>query len=278
MGKGRSSDFTESGYQPAGIYGWRKQCLYAIILFILVVVIMNLALTVWILRVLNFNIEGLNMGTIRISSEGINIAGRTDVVKTLYASNIASKKNKVLKIESERDIFLKSRYSDKINSFHIGKNKIDASCDTFEIRDPKGKSRFKVTEKGVTYGSDEVTYSGKAVFNGSIETPNIRGPHKGSLRLESASSSIILSGRDGVLIEAPEGNVEMKSAHDIIFASNKKISFNSTKIYMNNIDISAPNGSGKQYNDVYQLCVCQNGRLFLAPSVGRCVTEKETCT
>jgi hypothetical protein len=42
-------------------------------------------------------------------------------------------------------------------------------------------------------------------------------------RLESASSSIILSGRDGVLIEAPEGNVEMKSAHDIIFASNKKV-------------------------------------------------------
>jgi hypothetical protein len=60
MGKGRSSDFTESGYQPAGIYGWRKQCLYAIILFILVVVIMNLALTVWILRVLNFNIVSIH--------------------------------------------------------------------------------------------------------------------------------------------------------------------------------------------------------------------------
>jgi hypothetical protein len=26
-------------------------------------------------------------------------------------------------------------------------------------------------------------YAGKAVFNGSIETPNIRGPSKGSLRL-----------------------------------------------------------------------------------------------
>ncbi|XP_045206535.1 gamma-sarcoglycan-like isoform X2 [Mercenaria mercenaria] len=223
MGRGKSTDFTESGYQPAGIYGWRKQCLYATILFILVIVIMNLALTVWILRVLNFNIEGLHMGTIRITSEGITIDGRTDVVKTLYASSIASKPNKVLNIASERDILLKSRYSEDTNTFHIGKNKIEASCDSFEVRDPKGKSRFKVTEKGVTYGSDEVTYSGKAVFNGSIETPSIRGPHVGSLRLESASSSIILSGRDGVLIEAPEGNIDMKSAHDIIFSAKERV-------------------------------------------------------
>ena len=49
------SDF-DAGYQPAGIYGWRKQCLYATVLFILIIVIMNLALTVWLLRVLDFSI------------------------------------------------------------------------------------------------------------------------------------------------------------------------------------------------------------------------------
>lgn len=62
MGRGRSgADFTQSSYQPAGIYGWRKQCLYAVILFILIVVIMNVALTVWILRVLNFNIVSISV-------------------------------------------------------------------------------------------------------------------------------------------------------------------------------------------------------------------------
>ena len=59
MGQGKSSDFTDSGYQPAGIYGWRKQCLYAVVLFILIIVIMNLAITAWILRVLDFNIVRL---------------------------------------------------------------------------------------------------------------------------------------------------------------------------------------------------------------------------
>lgn len=42
-----------------------------------------------------------------------------------------------------------------------GKSGIDATCDSFEVRDLSGNSRFKVTEKGVTYGVDEVTYSGK---------------------------------------------------------------------------------------------------------------------
>lgn len=278
MGKGRTSDFTDSGYQPAGIYGWRKQCLYATILFILIIVIMNLALTAWILRVLNFDIEGLNFGKISISDDRIRISGRTEVLKTLIASNIISKKNEALNVVAKRDINLRSNIQENNNTFRIGKNRIEASCDSFEVVDPTGKSRFRVDEKGVTYGSDEVTYSGRAVLNGSIETPNIRGPVKGSLRLESASSSIILSGRDRVLIEAPEGNVEMKSGHDILFTSGRKIMLNSTKLFLSNIDISAPNGNGKLYDDVYQLCMCNNGRLFLAPATSRCVTERQTCS
>ncbi|XP_076064937.1 uncharacterized protein LOC143038977 [Oratosquilla oratoria] len=37
-----------------GIYGWRKRCLYALVLLLLVMVILNLALTLFILRVLDF--------------------------------------------------------------------------------------------------------------------------------------------------------------------------------------------------------------------------------
>lgn len=42
--------------QPVGIYGWRKRCLYAFILFLMVLTILNLALIIWILRVLNFSV------------------------------------------------------------------------------------------------------------------------------------------------------------------------------------------------------------------------------
>jgi len=39
-----------------GIYGWRKRCLYIFMLLIMVTVIVNLALTVWILKVMDFSI------------------------------------------------------------------------------------------------------------------------------------------------------------------------------------------------------------------------------
>ena len=44
---------------PIGVYGWRKRCLYCLVLLLIVVVLVNLALTAWILVVLNFNIVSL---------------------------------------------------------------------------------------------------------------------------------------------------------------------------------------------------------------------------
>ncbi|KAJ3615135.1 hypothetical protein NHX12_018703 [Muraenolepis orangiensis] len=41
-------------YPNVGIYGWRKRCLYFFILLLLVTMIVNLALTIWILKVMNF--------------------------------------------------------------------------------------------------------------------------------------------------------------------------------------------------------------------------------
>lgn len=38
-----------------GIYGWRKKCLYVLILVLLVMVIVNLALTLWVLKVMEFS-------------------------------------------------------------------------------------------------------------------------------------------------------------------------------------------------------------------------------
>lgn len=38
-----------------GIYGWRKRCLYILILGLLVMVIINLALTLWVLKVMEFS-------------------------------------------------------------------------------------------------------------------------------------------------------------------------------------------------------------------------------
>lgn len=43
-------------FYPVGIYGWRKRCLYFFVLLLLVTMIVNLAMTIWILKVMNFTV------------------------------------------------------------------------------------------------------------------------------------------------------------------------------------------------------------------------------
>lgn len=42
-------------YQHVGIYGWRKRCLYALVLALLAIVIVNFALTLWLIKTMEFN-------------------------------------------------------------------------------------------------------------------------------------------------------------------------------------------------------------------------------
>lgn len=39
-----------------GIYGWRKRCLYFFVLLMMILILVNLGLTIWILKVMNFTI------------------------------------------------------------------------------------------------------------------------------------------------------------------------------------------------------------------------------
>lgn len=41
---------------PVGLYGWRKRCIYFFLLLLLATMIVNLALTVWIMKVMNFSL------------------------------------------------------------------------------------------------------------------------------------------------------------------------------------------------------------------------------
>lgn len=43
------------GRRHVGIYGWRKRCLYLLVVLLAAMVIINVALTIWILRVLDFS-------------------------------------------------------------------------------------------------------------------------------------------------------------------------------------------------------------------------------
>lgn len=47
---------SEGQVYKVGIYGWRKRCLYFFVLLLMILILVNLAMTIWILKVMNFTI------------------------------------------------------------------------------------------------------------------------------------------------------------------------------------------------------------------------------
>lgn len=57
---GQSVEIFENVYSKMGIYGWRKRCLYGFIIGLLVMITINLALTIWVLRVMELSTVSKN--------------------------------------------------------------------------------------------------------------------------------------------------------------------------------------------------------------------------
>jgi hypothetical protein len=91
-----------------GIYGWRKRCLYVFILLLTIVIVVNLALTIWIMTVLDFSTSG--MGALKIDEDGIRVEGRSEFDRTvkfsqLSAPEVSSIKNNELKSDFRTKLF-----------------------------------------------------------------------------------------------------------------------------------------------------------------------------
>lgn len=51
----QSGEILQNVYSKIGIYGWRKRCLYGFIVSLLIMITINLALTLWVLKVMEFS-------------------------------------------------------------------------------------------------------------------------------------------------------------------------------------------------------------------------------
>lgn len=69
-----------------GIYGWRKRCLYLLVLLLLCTVIINFALTVWILRVMDFSVVRSHISFSDKEAQVIIIVCTVIVCNTLRAN------------------------------------------------------------------------------------------------------------------------------------------------------------------------------------------------
>jgi hypothetical protein len=267
-----------------GIYGWRKRCLYLLILFILIVTIVNLALTVWIVKILDFNTNG--MGRIRVKSNGLEVNGVAEFLHPIHTSKISGGNQMPLVLESVQNLTLQtvdSRNTGSVcNRVTLNEDQTEITTDDFWVKSCSGKTLLRAQkEKDLELGGNhvQVVSEGGTTFSGGVQSKTIKALSHQSLDIISRTNNIKLSGGQGIFLLSKSGGINIQTLDDIILTSkNGKIRLDAD-IKFDNLPIVETDDSIKDIQEeAFQLCICPNGRLFLVKADEKCKPIKKICS
>uniref|UniRef100_A0A4W5K975 Sarcoglycan zeta n=1 Tax=Hucho hucho TaxID=62062 RepID=A0A4W5K975_9TELE len=295
---------------PVGLYGWRKRCLYFFLSLLLVIMIVNLALTVWIVKVMNFTVDG--MGNLQVNGEGIRLEGISEFLLPLYVKEIQSRRASPLVVRSDRNVTVNARndQGQLTGQLTVGPDSVEAQCQRFEVRSRDGgKVLFSVDEKKISIGTDTVRVTGSdgGVFGHSVETQHIQADASQDLKLESPTRTLTMEAPRGVKVTAARGKLKATCRKDLELQSTEgeakyyegttdlnkrrniqrnsqfRIFLDANRIRLGSflpLGVYSPSSdAASQKQTVYELCICPNGKLYLSPagSSSSCYSTSNVC-
>lgn len=252
-----------------GIYGWRKRCLYLFVLLLIIILIVNFALMIWIVKVMWFSPIG--MGYLYVESEGVRLEGESEFLYPLYAKEVHSRKDSSLLLQSTHNVTLNARNSDGnvTGRLSVGPDMVEVHGQQFQINSLNldGKTLFTVNEKEVAIGTDKLRVTGPegALCEHSVETPLINAEDfNKELRLESPTRSLSMDAPRGVYIKTQTGNIEGLSNLDIKFhSSDGMLILDAQTVRLPQLPEGTSEEPGSS-QELYEICVCPDGKLYLA--------------
>ncbi|XP_052860572.1 delta-sarcoglycan [Anopheles cruzii] len=281
------------------LYGWRKKCLYALILILTIMIIVNMALTLWIMKVMEFSSNG--MGQLKVVPGGIQLTGQALVLNTLRASSIQSKHGQPISLESSRNLSMNTRNAAGAleNQLFLGHDRLEVLATHFRITDTHGTHLFAVDRDEVTVGAGSLRVEGEGgvIFRDSLQTPLVRADAGKDLRLESPTRSLEARATQEIFIQSRAGGIEATCLNDLkLHSVAGSIRLDASAIYMPNLKTVQGAGSGTtsalssvgrgEYggpatvgsgsggsSKIYQLCACASGKLFLAAANSICAAD-----
>ncbi|KAJ2950690.1 hypothetical protein O0L34_g8950 [Tuta absoluta] len=268
-----------------GIYGWRKKCLYILVMALMLMMIINLALTLWVLKVLDFNSEG--MGQLRIVPGGLQLLGQALVLDSLFTSSIKSRRGQPISIESSRNFSVSTRDQHGLlqSRLFLGSDRLEVNAGRFEVRDSRGALILGAGQDAVTLGADTlvITSPGGISFHTAVQTPKVSAPPSKQLILESPTRSLEMHASQNIALESRAGDISATclSAFKLKSVAGA-IKLEAPSIYMPKLKSALPlppsaaHTHDAHHQNIYQLCACANGKLFLAPPHGVCAAREDS--
>ncbi|KAM9853006.1 gamma-sarcoglycan [Aulostomus maculatus] len=264
-----------------GIYGWRKRCLYLFVLLLIIILVVNFALTIWILRVMWFNTEG--MGLLQVHSEGVKLdEGESEFLFPVYAQEIHSREDVALLLHSSENVSLNVRNEDGdvTGRMTVGPKEAQGHTHKLLINSHNDHMLFSADGEQAVIGNDKLRITGPegALFQHSVETPQLKSELFKDLRLESPTRSLTIDAPKGVHIKALAGNTEAASNMDVILQSSAGLLvLDAETVRMPSLPLSRGGVSGGAQG-LYEVCVCPSGKLFLSKAgVTSTCSENQEC-
>ncbi|XP_076832628.1 gamma-sarcoglycan [Brachyhypopomus gauderio] len=266
-----------------GIYGWRKRCLYLFVLLLIIILVVNFGLTIWILRVMWFNTGG--MGYLQVSADGLRLDGESEFLFPLYAQDVHSREDSALLMHSTDNVTLNARnaHGELTGSVSVGPAQAHAFGQHFTVSSSSDDSTlFYADSKEAIVGMGKLRITGSegALFEHSVETPLVKGEALKELRLESPTRSLSMEAPKGVLIKAAAG-AEAKASLDIILHSTEGLlvlDAETVRLPALPVGIAGTSGDSQGVYNMYEVCVCPSGKLFLSKAgVSSTCSESQEC-
>lgn len=264
-----------------GIYGWRKRCLYLFVLLLIVILVINFALTIWILRVMWFNSEG--MGLLQVHSDGVKLdEGESEFLFPVYAQEIHSREDSSLLVHSSENVSLNARdeNGDVTGRTSVGPTEAQGHTDNLLISSNNDNMLFTADGRQAVVGPDRLRITGPegALFQHSVEVPQLKAELFKDLMLESPTRSLTMDAPKGVHLKALAGNIEAHSNMDVILHSSVGLLvLDAETVRMPSLPLSEGELSGNTQG-LYEVCVCPSGKLFLSKAgVTSTCSENQEC-
>ncbi|KAK0135380.1 Gamma-sarcoglycan [Merluccius polli] len=264
-----------------GIYGWRKRCLYLFVLLLVAILVVNFALTIWILRVMWFNADG--MGLLEVHPEGVRLQeGESEFLFPLYANEIHSRNISSLLVNSNEKVSLNARNlnGDVTGRISVGPTQVQGHAQNIIMKSPDGQMLFMADGKEAVVGTGKLHVLGAegALFQHSVEVPLLRSEPQKDLRLESPTRSLTMDAPSRVQLKAMSGNIEAATNMDFLLQSSKGLLvLDAETVRMPSLPLSGGAASGNTQG-LYEVCVCPSGKLVLSEAkVTSTCSERQDC-
>ncbi|KJH41458.1 sarcoglycan complex subunit protein [Dictyocaulus viviparus] len=192
------------------------------------------------------------MGALKIQEDGIRVEGRTQFDKPVTFSHLSTARDEALTIDSFRGIHIQARNSSEQVTARMSltaDGKAQAICNRFEVFDNDNRLLFFADSKEIGF---------------KLENLRI---------LESPTRSVSVDAAQDIELLTSAGEVRLNSLLDITISSKQgEIRLESGNIYID----GQPRSSGRGTPQL-QLCVCHNGRLFVATQFADCRADRNIC-